>query len=308
MTLRIVSLLPGATELVCALGLREALVGISHECDYPPGLGTVPRVTRTRVDHTAASLAIDAQVRQELAAGQGLYGVDASSLAALAPTLIVTQSLCAICAVAEDDIADAVRALPSAPAVVALQPATLDEMLENIDTLGGRFGVPHAAAALRATLEARIAAVAARSARIPPAARPRVALLEWLDPLFDAGHWKPELVALAGGHPALGRTGAPSTMRRWEELAAADPDVIVVACCGYDRDRGLRDVAAISRLPAWRALRAVREGRVRVADGNAYFNRPGPRLVDSLELLAHALHPLVHPLPDGVLPAIAPTS
>lgn len=308
MTPRIVSLLPSATELICALGLRENLVGVSHECDYPPGVETLPRVTHTRIDHTADSPAIDAQVRQELAAGQGLYGVNAPTLAALAPTLLVTQSLCDVCAVAEDDVATAVRGLPSPPKVVTLQPATLADMLANIDTVAAQAGVPHAALALRAALEARIAAVAARTDRIPAAARPRVALLEWLDPLFDGGHWNAELVTLAGGYPALGLAGGPSTTRRWEELAAADPDVIVVACCGYDRDRGLRDVAAISRLPAWRTLRAVREGQVRVADGNAYFNRPGPRLVDSLELLAHALHPLVHPLPDGILPAVAPAA
>jgi iron complex transport system substrate-binding protein len=301
---RIVSLLPSATELVCALGLRASLVGVSHECDFPPGVSALPQVTRTRIEHAAASAAIDTQVRQQLVAGQGLYAVETAALAALAPTLLVTQTLCEVCAVGEEDVTAAVRDLPVAPAVVTLRPATLGDMLADVDRLGAQAGVPEAATALRASLAARVAAVAERTARIPAAARPRVALLEWLDPLFDAGHWNPELITLAGGYPALGLAGGPSMTRRWEELAAAEPDVVVVACCGYDRDRGLRDAAAIARLPAWRTLRAVREGRVLVADGNAYFNRPGPRLVDSLELLAHALHPIVHPLPAGVLPAL----
>ena len=299
---RIVSLLPSATELVCALGLESALVGISHECDYPPGVERLPRVTRTKIAHDADSREIDNQVRAELAGAQALYSLDLDRLGALAPDLIVTQSLCDVCAVGADEVDAALCRLPGAPRLFNLQPARLADILGCVRELGAAAGVPAAADALLARMEARIDAVRARSASLPPAARPRVALVEWLDPWFDAGHWNPELVELAGGVPVCGRKGEPSTTLEWSTLRELDPDVLFIACCGFTVERTLVDLPIVAALPGWDELKAVREGRVYVTDGNAYFNRPGPRIVDSLEIIAHALHPALHPLPPH-LPA-----
>jgi iron complex transport system substrate-binding protein len=301
---RIVSLLPSATELVCALGLREQLVGVSHECDYPPGVEELPRVTSTHIAHSADSLSIDRQVSEELAKVSALYQVDGALLATLLPDLLVTQALCDVCAVSASDVEAVACALPRVAQVFNLQPTRLHDILENVTALGAAAGVPERAAAVRAQMEQRIAKVAARTAAIPVAARPRVVMLEWLEPFFDAGHWNPELVELAGGVPVLGRLGQPSTTLDWSALRAAAPDLIFIACCGFNIDRTLQDVARLNVNDAWRELSAVQAGRVWVADGNAYFNRPGPRIVDSLELLAHVLHPTVHPLSAGITPAV----
>lgn len=301
---RIVSLLPSATELVCALGLRESLVGISHECDYPPGVETLPRVTRTRIAHDASSREIDEQVRRELAGTQALYSLDMQVLPTLAPALLVTQSLCDVCAVGADEVESALCRIPGAPQLFNLQPERLGDILDCVRTLGEAAGVPAAASRLADALHARIERVRARSARIPAARQPRVALLEWLDPLFDAGHWNPELVVAAGGVPVCGKIGEPSTTLAWDTLRAADPDVIFIACCGFDVERTLVDLPVLEALPGWTSLTAVRNHRVYVTDGNAYFNRPGPRIVDSLDILAHALHPEMHPLPAGLPAAI----
>jgi len=301
---RIVSLLPSATELVCALGLEAALVGISHECDYPPGIAGLPRVTRTSIAHDAPSRDIDRQVREELAGTQALYSLDLDLLRELAPDLIVTQSLCDVCAVGADEVDAALCRLPGAPRLFNLQPERLGDILGCVRELGAAAGVSAAAEALRANMEARIAAVRGRSAQLPDTARPRVALVEWLDPWFDAGHWNPELVELAGGLPVCGRKGEPSTTLPWSTLREFDPDVLFIACCGFDVSRTLVDLPIARALPGWADLKCVRNGRVHVTDGNAYFNRPGPRIVDSLEILAHALHPALHPLPQGLEAAI----
>jgi len=299
---RIVSLLPSATEIVCALGLRDALVGVSHECDFPAGVETLPHVTRTRIAHDATSREIDAQVRRELAAAQALYSLDLDVLPALAPQLLVTQSLCEVCAVDAREVDAALCRLPGAPRLFNLQPERLGDILDCIRALADAAGVPRAGRTLVEALAARVAAVRTRSARLPADARPRVAFVEWLDPWFDAGHWNPELVEAAGGVPVCGNVGAPSATLAWDALRALDPDVLFIACCGYGVERALADLSTARRLPGWGALRAVRDGRVYVTDGNAYFNRPGPRIVDSLEILAHALHPALHPLPEH-LPA-----
>ncbi len=302
---RIVSLLPSATEIVCALGLREALVGVSHECDFPADVGSLPRVTRTRIAHEATSREIDGQVRRALAETRALYSLNPELLPALAPELLVTQSLCEVCAVGADEVAAALCRLPGAPRLFTLQPERLGDILDGIRALADAAGVPQAGESVVAALAARIDAVRARSAALPSTARPRVALVEWLDPLFGAGHWNPELVEAAGGVPVYGRGGAPSTTLAWDDFRARDPDVIFIACCGFDVARTLADLPLARALPGWPALRAVRDGRVYLSDGNAYFNRPGPRIVDSLEILAHALHPEIHPLPAG-LPAAIP--
>lgn len=303
--MRIVSLLPSATEMICALGLHDQLVGISHECDFPGTVAGLPAVTKTRIDHHASSREIDAQVREELNSKQALYSLHDDLLAQLEPELIVTQSLCDVCAVAETDVTTAARALASQPAVFNMQPLNLTDVLDTVSALGAAAGAVATAASLRSDLEHRMDVVRARSAAIAETDRPRVAFLEWLDPPFNAGHWNPELIEIAGGIPLLGVAGEPSTTVSWSDVEASSPDVIIVGCCGFDLERTLVEINVLSGNPIWSTLCCVQEGRVYLVDGNAYFNRPGPRLVDSLELLAHTLHPAIHPLPGGLRPAIA---
>lgn len=296
--MRIVTLLPSATEMVCALGLREALVGVSHECDYPPGVETLPRVTRTRIDHHAPSAEIDRQVRAELASEQALYSLETERLATLDADVIVTQSLCDVCAVADDEVRAFVAASGRDTRIVNIQPLTLDDVMQTAHSIGTAAGVPERAEALVADMRERLDAVAERTAAaLAATTRPRVALLEWLDPPFCGGHWNPELVTLAGGTDVFGAAGTPSRTLTPEALAEADPDVLFVACCGFDLERSLAELRPLLEQPEWQRLRAVRDGQVRVTDGNAFFSRPGPRLVDSAEILAHALHPDAHPAP-----------
>jgi iron complex transport system substrate-binding protein len=293
--MRIVSLLPSATEIVCALGLGEQLVGVTHECDYPEFVRRLPKVTTTLVPHDASSREIDAMVRERLKDRRALYSLNLPVLASLAPDLIVTQALCDVCAVAEAEVTEAACRLPGHPRVVNLEPTTLDGVFDTLRIVGRAAGIERHAETVVRALRERVDAVAARSGRI--ASRPRVLMLEWLDPPFSCGHWTPELVALAGGDEVIGRPGERSRTLDWGEVSAARPEVVVVACCGFTIERTLEDLPVARRAPGWADLPAVRAGRVYVVDGSAYFSRPGPRLVESLELLAHALHPDVHPLP-----------
>jgi len=300
-SVRIVSLLPSATEIVCELGLGDRLVGVTHECDYPPFVKTLPKVTRTLIPHDAPSSAIDALVREKLKGARALYSLDLEVLERLRPELIVTQALCDVCAVAEEEVTAAACSLPGAPRVVNLEPMRLSEVYDCLRLVGDAAGIPERAAATVARLEARVAEVEQRSREIRE--RPRVALLEWIDPPFGCGHWSPEIVRLAGGVEVIGREGEPSRTTPWSQFVAAAPEVLVVACCGFDAARTRQDLPLLASYPGFRELPAVRAGRVYLVDGNAYFSRPGPRLVDSLEILAHALHPDVHPLPAGLHPA-----
>jgi iron complex transport system substrate-binding protein len=294
---RIVSLLPSATEIVCELGLGDALVGVTHECDFPPFVKALPKVTRTLVPHDAPSGQIDALVREKLKGARALYSLDLETLERLRPELIVTQALCDVCAVAEEEVTSAACSLPGAPRVVNLEPMRLAEVFECMRLVGDAAGVPERAAAAVARLEARVARVEERTRGI--VARPRMALLEWIDPPFGCGHWSPEIVRLAGGVEVIGREGEPSRTTPWSDFVAAAPEALVVACCGFDKERTRQDLPLLASYPGFRELPAVRAGRVFLVDGNAYFSRPGPRLVDSLEILAHALHADVHPLPVG---------
>jgi len=296
---RIVSLLPSATEIVCVLGLEDVLVGVTHECDHPVSVRDLPKVTTTLIPHDATSGEIDALVRERLTTDRALYHLDLPVLESLAPDLIVTQALCDVCAVAADEVTAAACRLPGNPPVVNLEPMSLDEVLDAIAAVGAAAGRPDAAAAAVAGLRARVAAVAERTAAIPAGRRPRVAFLEWINPPFNAGHWNPELIALAGGVDVLGSAGKASRTIAWQAVRDAAPDVVFVACCGYTTQRTMQDVPMLRALPGWEELPAAGTGRVYVGDGNAYFSRPGPRLVDSLEILAHALHPDVHPEPPG---------
>lgn len=296
--MKIVSLLPSATEIICQLGLRDQLVGVTHECDYPPSVRDLPKVTRTLIPTDATSSEIDGLVREKLGDHAALYTLDYESLERLQPDLIVTQALCAVCAVSESEVQDAACRLLSAPQVLNLEPETLDEVLECILRVGAAAGVREHSAVIVAALLARVAAVMQRVATTK--SRPRVALLEWLDPPFSTGHWNPELVRLAGGVDELGRERAKSVTLSWEQVVRWQPEVVLISCCGFTAERTLEEIGVLANVSGWESIPAVRDGRVFVTDGSAYFSRPGPRLVDSLELLAHVIHPEANPLPDWV--------
>lgn len=299
--MRIVSLLPSATEILCLLGLEDQLVGVTNECDFPPSVSRIAKVTRTLIPADAASGQIDQLVREQLRTRNALYALDLPVLERVRPDLIVTQTLCGVCAVEACEVEAAADSLANRPRVVQLEPRSLGGVLEAVARVGEAAGVADAARREIARLQSRIDAVARRSKAV--VARPRVALLEWIDPPFSAGHWSPELVRLAGGREVLGREGRPSRVLSWDEVVAADPEVLVLACCGYRLPRTLGDVPILRRQTGWPTLACVRNRRVYAVDGSAYFNRPGPRLVDSLEILAHAIHPDTHPPAAGAEPA-----
>lgn len=300
--MRIVSLLPSATEIVRALGLEDQLVGVTHECDYPASVKLLPKVTRTLIPSDARSIEIDELVREQLRTNRTLYSLDLPVLERLRPDLIVTQAPCDVCAVAEDEVRDAACSLPGQPRVINLEPQTLAEVLSCMGKLALACDVEHAAEEVVAGLKTRVKAVSARTNQLRH--RPRVALLEWLDPPFSCGHWSPELVRLAGGDEVLGIEGQPSRTLSWDDVRAARPEMVFIACCGFNAERTMRDLPALRATPEWRNSPAARSGRIYVTNGSDYFSRPGPRLVDSLEILAHALHPRVHPLPGGLPRAI----
>ncbi len=285
--MRIASLLPGATEMICLLGLRDQLVGVAHECDFPPGVGLLPKLTRSLIPDDAASGQIDALVRSRVRDRAPLYQLDVDALDRLRPDLIVTQALCDVCAVDETEVRQAACAMPWGPRVLNLEPMSLPGVFAATMQIAAAAGVSTAGQEAVAGLQRRVDAVKSRAARTT--GRPSVVFLEWLDPPFCGGHWNPDLVGLAGGRECIGRAGQRSRRIGWDQVAAADPDVIAVACCGFTIDRAKQDIANLAAPGGWTSLRAVRTGRVLVADGSAYFNRPGPRLVDSLELLARFL-------------------
>jgi iron complex transport system substrate-binding protein len=290
--MRIVSLLPSATEIVYALGLGDALVGVTHECDYPDAARTRPVVTRSLLDHSeATSEEIDDAVRGQLRDGLSLYALDRDLLAELRPDLILTQALCEVCAVSFDSVCDVTAQFEGvAPKVLSLEPGSLADILATITTVGAVTGAERRATELVSGLRARIEHVRERAAQI--VRRPRVACLEWIDPPFGPGHWLPEMVALAGGEPGLGEAGADSRRISWGDVIAFAPEVIVVTPCGFDLERAAAEaLRVLPRRTGWEALPAVRGGRVYAVDGNAYYSRPGPRIVDSLELLAELTHP-----------------
>lgn len=283
--MRIVSLVPHATELLFALGLGEEVVGVTHECDFPPRAQELARVTRDVLPGGLGAAEIDAAVRERTLAGEAIYELDRDALAALAPELIVTQALCPVCAVSYEEVAEVAKTLPSAPRVIALDPKTLGETLGDVRTLAQ-------ATDRREQGEALIADTAARIDRVKLAVRgrprPRVAALEWLDPVYAAGHWTPQLIELAGGEDVLGLPGEPSRTVSWEEVAAARPEVVVAMPCGYDERRAHEEATAYAR-----ELAGVGARRVVAVNASAYFSRPGPRLIDGLELLAQILHPAI---------------
>jgi iron complex transport system substrate-binding protein len=299
--MRIVSLLPSATEMICALGLRDHLVGVTHECDFPESVNTLPRVTKTVIPREASSAQIDALVRERARNRTALYQLDVPALQSLRPDLIVTQALCDVCAVDETEVREAICSMSWAPKVINLEPMSLDDVFECMRQVARAANVADQGEAAIGELIRRTDRVANRCRQLPE--HPSVVFLEWIDPLFCGGHWNPDLVELAGGRELIGKAGARSHRIKWEELRHADPDVLFIACCGFSADRASADLHILKQKSGWDELRSVKRDRVVVVDGSAYFNRPGPRLVESLELLADALH---HPDDDRASRAIAP--
>jgi len=289
---RVVSLIASSTEIVCALGCEDALVGRSHECDWPRSVLRLPAVSRPAFPTSGSSRAVDLALKERLARALSVYEVDAGLLKRLAPDLIITQTQCEVCAVSPADVERAVCQLTDRSArVLALEPNGLDDVWTDIARVAGALGVPERGRDLVHTLQWRVADIQRRAAALQ--ARPRVAVIEWIEPLMAAGNWMPELVALAGGVNLFGEARRHSPWMTWDALVAADPDVLLVSPCGFDVARTRSELPALTSRPLWAALTAVRSGRVYLADGNAYFHRPGPRLVESLEILAEVLHPSV---------------
>jgi iron complex transport system substrate-binding protein len=294
---RIVSLVPSATETLFALGLGEEVIAVTHECDWPPEALDRPKITRDLIEPGLSAREIDAAVRERTDRGESIYELDADRLADLQPDLIVTQALCAVCAVSYDDVRAVAERIPSRPRVVSLDPNTIGEALGDVRTLAEATDRRDEGVALVHDASMRIDRVrlAVRAAR-----RPRVAALEWLDPPFVAGHWTPQLIDYAGGEDVLGLAGEPSEVTSWELVAAAQPDVVVVMPCGYDAPRAREEAGSYRD-----RLDSLGAGQVVAVEAAAYFSRPGPRLVDGLELLAWLLHPDRFPEPPPAAEAHA---
>lgn len=287
---RVVSLLASSTETICALGFGDRLVGRSHECDHPERVLALPAVTEPKIRPGLPACNVDRDVRALVREGLSVYRVDAEALARLEPELIVTQDQCEVCAVSLRDVELALSSwLGSPPAVLSLRPDSLGDALADMERVAEALGDRARGEALVARLRERMGAVAARAGEL--GRRPRVAAIEWIEPLMAGGNWMPELVEMAGGRNLFGEAGRPSPCLHWQAVVAADPDVLFVSPCGLDLAEVRAGCRALERLPGFAGLRAAREGRVVLADGKAYFNRPGPRLADSLEILAEALHP-----------------
>ena len=302
--MRICSLLPSATEIVCAIGLEDSLVGISHECDFPPSVRSRPALIRPRVSPEAPAQEIDRQVRELISRGESIYSVDVDLLLRLRPDLILTQDLCHVCAASPGDLATALARAPRPPRVVCLSPHSLLDVWNGVRAVGDATGERARADNLVSRLEARIARVA-QAAAAAPGPRPRVACLEWLDPLYAAGHWVPEMIAGAGGADALGRAGEPSFRVSWEQVLEARPDFILISPCGYGAGKAAREFRGLALPREWNDLPAVRARRVYALDANSYVSRPGPRLVDGMELMGELFRPgqRVGPaLPEGSVP------
>jgi iron complex transport system substrate-binding protein len=285
--MRIVSLVPSATEMLFALDLGSQVVAVTHECDYPPEVRELPKITRDVLPAGLSAAQIDAAVKERTLAGQSIYELDAEALQELQPDLIVTQALCSVCAVSYDDVRAIAEEIDTQPMVISLDPHTVGEVLGDARTIAQATDRRDAAVELVSEAAARIDRVrlAVRGAR-----RPRVVALEWLDPPFAAGHWIPQLIEFAGGEDVLGFAGENSEQRSWEEVAAVQPDIVVVMPCGYDAEIAHRE-AEMHR----DELAAVGAGEVVAVDASAYFSRPGPRIVEGLELLANILHPELLP-------------
>lgn len=288
-SMRIVSLLPSATEILYALGLGDSVVGVTHECDFPPEAARKPALIKPRVDPHAPQTEIDRQVRELVSRGESIYAVDVDLLESLQPDLIVTQDLCHVCAASPDDLATALTRFRYAPRVLTLTPHSLDDVWRDIDCVGYATGAETKAGNLVDNLKCRIAKVESvvdRAAR-----RPRLLCLEWLDPFYVAGHWVPEMVARAGAEDVLGRQREASFRVTSDEIVATNPEAIIIMLCGYDAARNAAEFRAMQLSDSWQRLPACRDHQIFAIDANSYSSRPGPRLADGLELFAHLFHP-----------------
>jgi len=289
-TRRIVSFLPSATEMICALGLGDQLLGVTHECDYPPEIEGKPIVVRNVLPVESMSQSeIDSAVTQRLRNGLSLYRVDEMLMQEIAPDLILTQDLCQVCAPSGNEVSQLLEVLPSKPRVLWLTPKSLEQIFDNLRDLGDATGRFERAEALIAEGRARLETigVATRDA----ASRPRVFCMEWMDPVYCCGHWVPEMVRIAGGIDKLGREGTDSVRISWNDVLQWKPEVLIVMPCGFGLEKAVEHAAKLSSYPGWADLPAVRDSRVYAVDANSYFARPGPRVVEGTELLAHLLHP-----------------
>ena len=304
--MRICSFLPSATEIVYSLGLGDSLMAVSHECDYPPEALDKPKVVRGRFDASSLSgREIDRVVSEMYARGERIYEVDQAVLDDAKPELVLTQELCDVCAVSYEDVQQAVVRLETPPVVMSLDPGSIGDVLQDIENVGRFTATLPLAKEIVGALQTRIYNV--RSQAAGSEHQPRVACVEWLEPTIVAGHWLPEMVEMAGGVDALAESGQPSKRITMDDLREADPDVLVLMPCGMGVQRGLDDLSGLENLGEWRELRAVREGRVFMADAGAYFSRSGPRLVDALELLAQMVQPEIFdaPLPGDAAVRLA---
>jgi iron complex transport system substrate-binding protein len=287
---RIISVLPSATEIVAALGFADHLVGRSHECDFPPGVETLPICSSTKVPVHGTSYEIDERVKEIVTEGLSVYRVDADRLRELGPDLILTQTQCAVCAVTPRDLEQALCTWTGVPpAIVSLEPNNLSDVWNDIRRVAEALGVPSRAEELIASLTKRLVTI--RKETHTARARPTVAAIEWLGPLMAGGNWMPELIEMAGGHSLFAQPGGHSPWLDWGSLVAADPEVILLLSCGFKIAQTIRDLNLLTENPAWANLRAVKQGRVYLIDGHHFFNRPGPRLVESAEIVAEILHP-----------------
>ena len=287
---RIVSLLPAATEIVASLGMLDHLVGVSHECNYPEAVRSKPRVTGCEIhSDRIASSEVDRWVSEKLRKGEDLYTIDAALMRSLRPDLILTQRLCDVCAPSYGSVQALAQTLPGPPRVLNLEPNTLEDIFQNIRQVAEALGIANKGETVVAGLRERVERVRQRVADVKD--RPRVAVIEWLDPVFCSGHWTPELVDIAGGHEVLGMPGRDSVRRTWADVHSANPMIMAIACCGQTVSRAMQDWDCLKQSSEIQALAAVQAGNVFAADGNAYFSRPGPRVVDTLEILAEIIHP-----------------
>jgi iron complex transport system substrate-binding protein len=287
---RIVSLLPSATEIVCALGFESQIVGRSHECDFPHSIEHLPALTSPKFNPEGTSFEIDQRVKTILSEALAVYRVDADRLRDLKPDFIVTQSQCDVCAVSMREVEEAVAQWTGTrPQIVSLAPYALRDVFADMEHVGAALGAAAHATDVVGHLRDRMSAIEERVRNSDP--RPRTAIIEWIDPLMAAGNWMPELVAMAGGLNLFGKAGEHSPWMKFEEIIAADPDLILIAPCGFNMDRAAIDLPVLTARPEWPRLKAVKARKVFLGEGNQYFNRPGPRIVESLEILAEILHP-----------------
>jgi iron complex transport system substrate-binding protein len=286
--IRTVSMLPAATEIVGALGLMDQLLAVSHECDHPAEANLRPRATHCEIyDAGLPSAEIDRWVSARVQSGDSLYTLDEDLLRELAPDLILTQRLCDVCAPSCGSVSALAERLPSKPRVLNLEPTCLGDILDEFEIVAGAMGHPGRGALLRRHFDSRVQAVISK---VAGSRKPTAFIMEWAEPIFNSGHWNPELIRIAGGSAVLSPEKLPSVRVSWEDLRAADPEVLVIACCGQRIERTKQDLPLLRKLPGWNDLRAVQDSHVFMMDGSAYFSRPGPRIVDSLEILAGVLH------------------